>query len=78
MTATQLKMARAALGLTVIQAARLADVSHETIARIEAGREDLKEKTIAKVRAALEAAGVIFIEGNGEGPGVKLKKGKGK
>jgi hypothetical protein len=27
------------------------------------------------MRAALEAAGVIFIEGNGDGPGVKLKKG---
>jgi hypothetical protein len=27
------------------------------------------------VRAALEAAGVIFVEENGEGPGVRLRKG---
>jgi hypothetical protein len=29
---------------------------------------------IASMRAALETAGVIFLE-NGEGPGVKLRKG---
>ncbi|WP_409568393.1 hypothetical protein [Methylobacterium sp. J-072] len=27
-----------------------------------------------KVEAALEAVGVIFIEENGEGPGVRLRK----
>jgi hypothetical protein len=26
------------------------------------------------LRAALEAAGVIFVEENGEGPGVRLRK----
>jgi len=29
---------------------------------------------IAAIRAALESAGVIFVEENGEGPGVTLKK----
>jgi hypothetical protein len=28
-----------------------------------------------ELRAALEAAGVIFVEENGEGPGVRLRKG---
>jgi hypothetical protein len=28
----------------------------------------------AALQAALEAAGVIFIEENGEGPGVRLRK----
>jgi hypothetical protein len=27
------------------------------------------------IRAALESAGVIFVEENGEGPGVRLRKG---
>jgi hypothetical protein len=27
-----------------------------------------------RVRAALESAGVIFVEENGEGPGVRLRK----
>jgi hypothetical protein len=28
------------------------------------------------VRRALESAGVIFVEVNGDGPGVRLRKGK--
>lgn len=73
MDALQLKMARVALGFTVRQAAEASGVSHGTITRIEAG-ETLKESTIQKVRAALEAAGVIFIAENGAGPGVRLQK----
>jgi transcriptional regulator with XRE-family HTH domain len=73
MHAVQLKMARAALGLTVRQAADLGGVSHDTITRIEAG-ETLKPSTIEKVRAALEDAGVVFIDGEGGGPGVRLKE----
>lgn len=73
MQAVQMKMARAALGLTVRQCAELTGVSHDTISRIEAG-ETLKRGTVAAIRAALEAAGVIFIEQNGEGPGVRLRK----
>ncbi len=67
-------MARAALGLTVRQLAEMAGVSHDTIVRFEGGQE-LKPRTIAAIRAALEAAGVIFVEENGEGPGVRLRKG---
>jgi hypothetical protein len=29
---------------------------------------------VAAIRAALESAGVIFVEENGEGPGVRLRK----
>lgn len=72
MDAVQLKMARAALGLTTRQAAEMGGVSHGTITRIEAG-ETLKDSTVQKVRAALEAAGVQFIERNGGGQGVRLK-----
>jgi len=31
---------------------------------------------IEAIRTALEAAGVIFVEENGDGPGVRLRKGK--
>ena len=72
MDAVQLKMARAALGLTTRQAAEVGGVSHGTITRIEAG-EALKDSTVQKVRSALEAAGVQFIERNGGGQGVRLK-----
>ena len=29
---------------------------------------------LAAIRGALEAKGVIFVEGNGDGPGVRLRK----
>lgn len=75
MNAIQLKLARTALGLGVREAAEVTGVSHFTIVSIEAGRP-VKPTTLAKVQAALEAAGVIFIDENGEGPGVRLKKGR--
>lgn len=73
MLAVQSKMARVALGLGVRELAELAKVSPDTIARLERG-EVLKERTVAAVRLALEAAGVIFVDENGEGPGVRLRK----
>lgn len=73
MQAVQSKMARAALGLGVRELAGLAGVSPDTVARLERG-EELKPRTVEAIRAALEAAGVIFIDENGEGPGVRLKK----
>lgn len=35
----------------------------------------ISDESIAAIRAALEAAGVIFVAENGEGPGVRLRKG---
>jgi predicted transcriptional regulator len=73
MNALQLKMARVALGLGVKEAAIVAQVSHDTITRLEAG-QSVKPATAAKVRAALESAGVEFIAENGGGAGVRLRK----
>jgi len=50
-----------------------ADVAPSTIARFEAG-DELKPRTITAMKTALESAGVIFIDENGEGPGVRLRK----
>lgn len=66
-------MARAATGLGVRELAKLADVSPDTVARLERG-EDLKATTVETIRTALENAGVEFIAENGGGPGVRLKK----
>lgn len=65
-------MARAAIQLGVRELAEAAQVSTNTITRFEKG-EPLKERTVQAIRAALEAAGVIFIESNGNGPGVRLR-----
>jgi transcriptional regulator with XRE-family HTH domain len=69
-------MARTALDLTVRQAAELAGCSHETIIGIESGRSSIKQSTIDKVRAALEKAGVEFIDEDNGGLGVRLKPAK--
>jgi transcriptional regulator with XRE-family HTH domain len=73
MNATQCKMARAATGLGVRELAALAEVSPNTVARLERG-EEMRAGTIAAIRIALESAGVEFIPENGGGAGVRLRK----
>lgn len=74
MNATQCRMARAATGLGVRDLAKAASVSPDTVARLERG-EELRPATVDAIRAALEAAGVVFLPENGNGPGVALRKG---
>jgi len=73
LSAVQSKMARAAIGLGVRDLAKSAGVSPDTVSRLERG-EELKPTTVSAIRAALESAGVEFIEENGGGPGVRLRK----
>ncbi len=73
MTPIQCKMARIATGLGVRGLAEAARVSTNTVVRFERG-EELRPRTIDAIRAALEAAGVVFIAENGGGPGVRLRK----
>lgn len=69
---TQVKMARAALGLGVRDLAKLAGVSPNTVTRFEGGG-GVHTSNLQKIQAALETAGVAFIPENGGGPGVRLK-----
>ncbi|KAA8383966.1 transcriptional regulator [Acetobacter tropicalis] len=71
MTPEQCKMARAGLGLGVRELAALAEVSTNTITRLERG-ETLYPRTVEAIRSALETAGVQFIPENGGGAGVRL------
>jgi transcriptional regulator with XRE-family HTH domain len=71
-SAVQVRMARAALGWGVRDLAAAAKVSGDTVNRIERG-DELKPRTVADIRAALEEAGVEFIAENGGGAGVRLK-----
>ena len=66
-------MARAATGLGVRELAKAAGVAQATVSRLERG-EALRPATVAAIRAALEAAGVVFLPENGNGPGVALRK----
>ena len=73
MRAIQLKMARAAVGWGVRELAKKAGVTANTVTRIENGA-DAKRSTLDKLQHALELAGVEFIDENGGGPGVRLRK----
>ena len=66
-------MARAALEIGIRELAEMAKVSPTTISKLEAG-EELKPRTVDAIQAALENAGVIFVDANGEGAGVRLRK----
>jgi transcriptional regulator with XRE-family HTH domain len=66
-------MARAALRLGVRELAQAAKVSPATVTRIE-GDQPANATTLSALRHALEAAGVVFIEQNGGGPGVRLRE----
>ena len=74
MLAVQCRMARAALGWGVRDLAKQAGVSVDTVTRLEKG-DALLPRTVEAIQRALEEAGVIFVAENGEGPGVRLRKG---
>jgi transcriptional regulator with XRE-family HTH domain len=73
MKPVQLKMARAAVGWGVRDLAKKAGVTANTVTRIENGA-DAKQSTIDRLRHALEVAGIEFIDENGGGLGVRLRK----
>ena len=66
-------MARAAVGWGVRELAKRAGLTANTVTRIENGA-DAKQSTMDRLRQALEAAGVEFIDENGGGPGVRLRQ----
>ena len=73
-TPQQIRGARAMLGLTQTELAERAGISKTGLNNIETGAADPKVSTLKAIECALEAAGVIFIKENGEGPGVRLAK----
>ena len=72
-TSAQIRAARGMMSWTVRELAARSGVHRNTVTRIEAG-EARHGPTIAAVVHALEAAGVVFT--NGDEPGVKLRKKK--
>lgn len=71
----QVRGARGLLGWSQTQLAEAAGLSLPTVKRYETGKGPrVSEDAIAAIQAALEAAGVIFVAENGEGPGVRLRK----
>ena len=61
------------VGWGVRELAEKAGITANTVTRIENGA-DAMQSTMDKLQRALEAAGIEFIEENGGGPGVRLRK----
>lgn len=72
----QCRSARALIGWSQFDLAKAAQIGVVSLRQFERGATEPRRATIAVIRRALETAGVIFIDGNGEGPGVRLKKKK--
>jgi transcriptional regulator with XRE-family HTH domain len=70
----QSRAARALLDWTRSDLASRCGVSMAALADFEAGKRTPYDRTLIDIRKAFESAGVIFIAGNGEGPGVRLVK----
>lgn len=73
-TAFQLRAARAILGMSQADVASLTGKTTKTIRRAETDIGTVAAGTIETIRTALESAGVVFIEENGGGAGVRLRK----
>jgi DNA-binding XRE family transcriptional regulator len=70
----QVRMARAALGISVRELAKSSGVAESTILRFETGRGGILATNLDKVQTCLEDGGVIFISADaGGGPGVRLR-----
>lgn len=73
-TSAQVRMARAALKWTVRDLADATGLHRNTITNIEVGRYAGDAGTLLVIKKTFAREGVEFIDENGGGPGVRLKK----
>lgn len=72
--AAQVRMARAALKISVSKLAEAASVADSTILRFESGRGAILATNLGRIQNALESAGIIFIPADAHGgAGVRLR-----
>jgi transcriptional regulator with XRE-family HTH domain len=74
-TPAQCRAGRALVELDQSELASKSNVSRNTIVDFERGRRVPTTNNLAAIRSALEASGVVFVEENDQGPGVRLRKG---
>jgi DNA-binding XRE family transcriptional regulator len=73
-TSAQVRMARAALNWTVRDLAAATGLHRNTITNIEVGRYAGDPATLTLIKDILTREGVVFIDENGGGAGVRLRK----
>jgi len=70
----QIRAARGLVGWSQNRLAEAAGLSRATVNRAET--IEISSAAAAAIQRALEKAGVIFVDENGEGPGVRLRKAR--
>jgi transcriptional regulator with XRE-family HTH domain len=73
-TAAQCRAARGLLGWSQLDLAKFAGIGVVTVHQFESNASQPRRATVEVVRRAFESAGVEFIDKNGGGPGVRLRK----
>jgi transcriptional regulator with XRE-family HTH domain len=73
-SAAECREARTMLGWRLAQLATYSSVAIRTIVDFEEGVRAPRARTLTALAECFETAGVIFVEGNGDGPGVRLRK----
>jgi transcriptional regulator with XRE-family HTH domain len=74
LTSAQCRAARGLVDWSQRELAQRAGVGIVTIRQLEAATHEPRRATLDVVRRALEVAGVEFIDENGGGAGVRLRK----
>ena len=74
MTPAQCRAARGLLEITQSQLAHAADRGLSTVVDFEKGRRQVSLAAVEAIRAALERAGIEFIDENGGGEGLRFRK----
>jgi transcriptional regulator with XRE-family HTH domain len=74
LTPAQSRAARALINWSQPTLAMASGASVSTIRDFETGKRQPIGNNLNAIRGALERAGVIFVDENGEGPGVRLRK----
>lgn len=68
------RLGRVAMGWSVLELAAAANVSTQTIVRLERG-EELRPATLERIKGVLEEAGITFIsDENGRGFGILVRE----
>jgi transcriptional regulator with XRE-family HTH domain len=75
MTPAQCRGARALLEMTQPDLASNSGLGLSTVVDFEKMRRQVSNEAIKAMQDALERAGIEFIEENGGGPGVRLRRG---
>ena len=74
LTADQIRMARAAVRISVRELAEASGVGESTILRFEGEKGGMQSGTLTRLQKALEKEGVVFLEADEKyGPGVRLR-----